>query len=138
MEKSNRIPMIYGYSVCLVAIITLLISIPNMVNSIIDLFDPIHAGVPYSSRPSASLASFETYKMDILSQSLESNKAAQPGYIPDDQTLRAMFDAAKADRIASAVHIARRTIIVFGLLAVISIVLFIIHFRWMRSISRAT
>ena len=44
MEKSFRVAQIYGYLVCLVAVITFLISITQLVNSMIDLTDPIHAG----------------------------------------------------------------------------------------------
>ncbi len=129
--------MTYGYAVCLVAIITLLISIPNMVNSIIDLVDPIYAGGYYSPGKQASLASLENYKMDILSAPQAEGKTGQGAYVPDDLTIRAMYEAAKSDKIASAIHIARRTIIVFGLLTLFSAVLFIIHFRWMRTLTKA-
>ncbi|SYZ74511.1 hypothetical protein TRIP_C90139 [Candidatus Zixiibacteriota bacterium] len=137
MEKPHRIAMIYGYAVCLVAIITLLIAIPNMVNSIIDLGDPIHSGGFYSPAKQPSLASFENYKMDVLSTPQSEGKTGVTAYVPDDQTLRAMYEAARDDKIASALHIARRTIVVFGLLTIISALLFIIHFRWMRTLSKA-
>jgi uncharacterized YccA/Bax inhibitor family protein len=127
MEKPPRtVALIYGYAVCLVAIITLLISVPNMVNSIIDLGDPLHAGWYNSQGKQANLASYEIYKMDILSVPQEAGKTGQ-----------AVFEAARADRIASATHIARRTIIVFALLTVISVVIFWIHFRWMRSLAKS-
>jgi hypothetical protein len=138
MEKPPRtVALIYGYAVCLVAIITLLISVPNMVNSIIDLGDPLHAGWYNSQGKQANLASYEIYKMDILSVPQEAGKTGQAAYIPDETTLRAMFEAARADRIASATHIARRTIIVFALLTVISVVIFWIHVRWMRSLAKS-
>ena len=139
MEKPPRTAaLIYGYAVCLVAIITLLISIPNMVNSIIDLSDPLYAGGYYSPGKQANLASYEIYKMEILSAPQEATKSGQAAYIPDETTLRVMYEAARADRIALATHIARRTIIVFALLTVISVVIFWIHFRWMRSLARST
>ena len=136
MEKPHRIAIIYGYAVCLVAIITLLISVPNMVNSLFDLADPIHSGGYYSPGRQASMASFENYKMDVLSAPLGEGKTGTEAYVPDDQTLRAMYEAARADKIASALHIARRTIVVFGLLTVISVLLFIFHFRWIRALSK--
>ena len=139
MEKPTRtVALIYGYAVCLVALITLLISVPNMVNSIIDLSDPLHGGGYYSQEKQPSLASYENYKMDVLSAPQESGRANQAAYVPDDTTLRAMYEAARADRIAAATHIARRTIIVFGLLTVIAILIFLFHFRWLRSLSKAT
>jgi hypothetical protein len=139
MEKPVRtIVLIYGYAVCLVAIITLLISVPNMVNSMIDLTDPLHAGGYYSPVKQANVASYEIYKMELLSAPQEAGKAGQATYVPDEVTLRAMYETARADRIASATHIARRSIIVFGMLAVISIVIFLFHFRWMRSLSKSS
>ncbi len=137
MEKPQRtVALIYGYAVCLVAIITLLISVPNVVNSLMDLSDPIHAGNYYSPGKQASLASYEIYKMDILSQPQEGGAAGQTTYVPDEATLKAMYEAARVDKIASAVHIARRSIIVFGLLTLISILIFWFHFRWVRAVSR--
>ena len=101
-----------------------------------DLSDPIHAGNYYSPGKQASLASYEIYKMDILSQPQDAGASGQAAYVPDEATLKAMYEAARADKIASAVHIARRSIIVFGLLTVISILLFWFHFRWVRTTSK--
>lgn len=129
MEKQSKIPMIYGYAVCLVAVITLLISVTSLVNAIIDLGDPMHAQWVDPKAP--SLASFENYKMDIL-KSGEKEQA----YIPDEVTLLAMYNAAKDDRIQSAKHKTNQTIIVNSLLLIICIVLFFTHWRWMRRLSK--
>lgn len=125
MEKRNKIPMVYGYAICLVAVITFIISISTLVNAVIDFGDPIHAGSGRYNGP--SLASFENYKMDVL-KSAEKELA----YVPDDQTLQSMYKAAKDDRIQSALHNTRRSIIVNSLLIIICVVLFVTHWRWMR------
>ena len=65
MEKNNKIGLIYGYAVCLVAVIVFLISMSTLVNAIFDLSDPTHAEV-YSGRDDPSLASFDIYKMEVL------------------------------------------------------------------------
>ena len=57
MEKQNRVPQFYGYSVCLVAVITVLISVTSLMNAVIDLGDPLHAVRSRVGAP--SLASFE-------------------------------------------------------------------------------
>lgn len=129
MEKQNKVPLIYGYAVCLVAVITLLISVTSLVNAIIDLSDPMHARWVDPKAP--SLASFENYKMAIL-KSGEKEQA----YIPDEVTLRAMFNAAKDDRIQSAKHKTTQSIIVNSLLLIICLVLFFTHWRWMRRLSK--
>ena len=54
---------IYGYAVCLVAVITFLIAVAAMIFAVMDLGDPLYAGNNYNK---SSIASFETYKMDML------------------------------------------------------------------------
>ena len=136
MEKSRKVgAQIYGYAVCLVAVITFLISITTLVNAIIDLSDPIHAGFYPPGSP--SLASFEIYKMDMLKSASSGNAEASTAYIPDDDTLRAMYGAAKDDKIQSTRHRAKQNIIIGGLLMVICIVLFVTHWTWMQRIARA-
>jgi len=46
-EKSQKIQMIYGYALCIVVVITFLISITSVVYSLIDLTDPINAHRTY-------------------------------------------------------------------------------------------
>jgi len=125
MEKQNKIPMVYGYGVCLVAVITVIISLASFVNAVIDLGDPLHAERNFSKAP--SLASFHNYKMDVYNSS-EKEKS----FKPDDETIRLMYEAAKKDKIGSVKHRANRTMIVNGLLIIISIVLFGFHWWWMR------
>jgi hypothetical protein len=134
MEKTQRIAQIYGYLVCLVAVITFLISITQLVNSLIDLGDPIHAGWNPADAP--SLASYENYKMDILKSSNKTNESANAVYVPDERTLQAMYQAARNDKILLEKHRANRTIILNGLLVVICILLFITHWRWMNKLKK--
>jgi hypothetical protein len=133
MEKSRKVgAQIYGYAVCLVAVITFLISISTLVNAIIDLGDPLHAG--YSPPGSPSLASFEIYKMDMLKSS-QAGDATQASYIPDDATLRAMFEAAKDFLMIRRPPRSTQNITIGGLLIIICVILFITHWRWMQKIS---
>jgi hypothetical protein len=128
MEKQSKAPMIYGYAVCLVAVITVIICVAGLVNSVIDLSDPLHAERDFTKSP--SLASFENYKMDLLTSSEK-----ELAYVPDDETLKAMYESAKEDKIQGITHRAFRDIMVNGLLIVICVVLFIFHWRWMQRLS---
>ena len=134
MSKPNQMAQVYGYLVCLVTVITLLISITTMINAIIDLGDPLHAGYNFDKSP--SLASYENYKMDMLKSSQSNGDSSKSNYTPDDQTLRAMYESAKADKIQRERHEANRTIIVDCILIVICVVLFSTHWRWMRKLAR--
>ena len=135
MEKPHRMAQIYGYIVCLVSVITFIICLANIIPSIIDLGDPLHAGNFYAMQNSPSLASFENYKMDILKSKGKEDAESSQAYIPDDQTIRAMYEAAKSDRIQTAKHEAKRTIIVSSIIIVFSLGLFISHWFWMRQLN---
>ncbi len=124
MEKQSRIPLIYGYAVCLVTVFTFLISLTSLVNNIIDLSDPLHA-----ERGFERLASFEIYKMDII-KSLP--KEGESSALPDDQMLHAMYEDSKTEAIQSVLHRVRRSIIVESLLIILCVVFFSTHWMWMR------
>jgi hypothetical protein len=129
-EKSTKIQMIYGYAVCLVAVITFLITVTSMVYSLMDLTDPINAYRTYG-KDAPSLASYENYKMDII-KSLDKEQSAELKEI----TLQSMYDAAKQDAISKVKHDSYRSVIVNGLIILVCIVLFITHWFWMRKVSK--
>lgn len=80
-----------------------------------------------------SLASYENYIMDVLSTA-----DREQAYTPDDNALRAMFEAAKAEKIQSVEHRAKRTLLVNGWLIVLCALLFTTHWLWMRRRFRTT
>jgi hypothetical protein len=129
MKKSKIITNIYGYAVCLTAMIVFLICIGQLVVAFIDLGDPLHSGWRDSESP--SLASYENYKADILNSGKMKNTTSE-NYIPDDRTLRKMYKSALNDKIASENHRTVRDIYVNIILLLISIVLFYFHWQWMR------
>jgi hypothetical protein len=135
MEKTHRIAQIYGYLVCLVAIITFLISVSALVYAILDLGDPLHAGWTPPERP--SLASFENYRADILKSAPKEAEATKAGYVLDEQSLRTMYEAAKNDKIQSVRHESNRSITLNTISIVICVVLFAVHWRWVRKLAKA-
>ena len=135
MEKPQRMAQVYGYLVCLVAVITFLICSSTLIYAVLDLGDPLHAGFTPAGTP--SLASYDNYKMDILKSVPKEGESAKTGYTPDDQTLRAMYEAAKNDKIQNVRHDANRTIVIDSILIVICIGLFVTHWRWLRKLSRS-
>jgi hypothetical protein len=141
MEKPQKLAaQIYGYTICLVAVITLLVTITTLVNALFDLQDPLHS-TNFRMMGSASLASFENYKMDVLKSTPRRDRegaAENASYIPDDKTLNAMFEAAKADKIQSVKHSGHQQITISVLLIVICSILFITHWNWMKKIRSET
>ena len=134
MEGTKKVKQLYGYTVCLVTIITMLFSVGFIVGAIFDLSGPLNANNMFGMGP--NLASFEIYKMDILRSSQHGEETSTPGYVPDDETLRAMYEASKNQKIQSVNFQARRSITINGLLLFGCIVLFSTHWRWMRKHSK--
>jgi hypothetical protein len=126
MDKKNRIAQLYGYLVCLVAVITFLISLANLVNAIIDRGDPLYSDYQSGDR----LSSFENFKIDALKSTPAESASAL-----DDATLRSAFEAAQNDVIRSVNHRTRRTIIVSSLLLAICVILFVAHWRWLKRLT---
>ena len=128
MEKKSKAPLVYGYAVCIVAVITFLISIAGIIFAVMDLGDPLYAGRNYNK---VSLASFENYKMDMLKSPDE-----KQAWVPDDDTLKVMYEAEKDDVIRRVKHDSMRSLYINAVLIIICIVLFLTHWRWMRRVGR--
>ncbi len=128
MEKKSKAPLVYGYAVCIVAVITFLISIAGIIFAVMDLGDPLYAGRNYNK---VSLASFENYKMDMLKSPDE-----KQAWVPDDDTLKVMYEAEKDDVIRRVRHDSMRSLYINAVLIIICIVLFLTHWRWMRRVGR--
>ena len=129
-------PQIYGYIVLLVAVITFIICLANIIPAIIDLGDPLHAGPVYATQNAPSLASYENYKMDILKSKGKEGEQISQAYMPDEATLKTMYEAAKEDRIQTSRHGSVRTIIVSSIIVLVSIALFLSHWIWMQRLGR--
>lgn len=121
MEKKQKIIQVYAVIICVIAVITILISLSSLVSSYIDKSDPLAVTI-YSNSNQASLASYENFKMDIL-KSTQKDQA----YIPDDQTLHKMYDEAKSAKIKMVEHRANRDITVSAIIMVIALILFGSH-----------
>ncbi len=129
MEKSNRFTHIYGYIICIVSVITFLICITNLVNAILDKTDPLHTG--YGGYNTPDMSSFEAYKLDLM-KSIQTKDSDQKNILPDDKTLRKVYEAVKQDKIDKVMFNSNKTMIVTGLLILICLILFYTHWRLAR------
>ncbi len=152
MEKSsNVVGRVYGYFICLTAIILFLTSAQAIVGAIVDLGNPKYG----ADLAGSNLESFEKYKMNVLNslhggkgkdvakdggkdgEAPETSAPAAPAYVPDDRGLRTMYDAEIAVKFDAARHVERRRIVENGLLGLLSAGLFVIHWLWLRKRPRA-
>ena len=58
----------------------------------------------------------------------------EASYISDDETLRLMYEDAKNHKIRRVKHQTTKSFIVSSILIIISVTLFIIHWRWMKKV----
>lgn len=143
MDRINsRIAQVYGYAVCFITVIVMLISIKQVVDAVIDLSDPIRAEGGGYGRMGRPITNFEVYKMAARREpgprgttTMPTPANAQPTATADtlsDAELRRMFDAERADAIGSAKFRATRSLVGNLLLIILAGVLFGIHWRWLK------
>jgi hypothetical protein len=138
MDRMNsRIAQVYGYAVCFITVIVMLISIRSVVDAVIDLSDPIRADSGGYGRSGRSLSNFELYKLDARR---EPRAAGPAGAVPakvqtdslSDTDLRRLYDAEREQAIGNVKFRAIKTLIGSGLLIIVSLILFLVHWRWLR------
>jgi len=137
MDRMNsRIAQVYGYAVCFITVIVMLISIKSLVDAVIDLSDPIRADAGGYGRSGRSLSNFELYKLDArreprLPASVAAPAKAQADSLSDTD-LRRLYEAEREQAIGNVKFRAMRTLIGNGLLIIVSLILFLVHWRWLR------
>ena len=128
MQTKQRAAKIYGYTVCVIAVITFIISLSSMITALLDTSEPLYAGY----QDYTHLSSFDNFKVEAMKAISE-----DAAYIPDDATLKKMYESAREETIAHSMHTIWRNLTVSGIILILSIVLFIIHWMWMRRLSQA-
>ena len=131
-EKSHIIAKVYGYLVCLVSVIVILVTISSLIGAFFDMNDPLHSNSYGTYSPSGvrtDLTSFESYKISKLSTQNET-KDSKPTYIPDDATLKVAYESEKANVIDSVRQQAQRTITIDIILLLVAALLFWRHWIW--------
>ncbi|HJP86448.1 MAG TPA: hypothetical protein VJ852_10690 [Gemmatimonadaceae bacterium] len=136
MDRINsRIAQVYGYAVCFITVIVILISIKSVADAIIDLTDPIRADAGGYSRSGRSLANFEVYKLDARRDPRAPMPVGATPAKPDtlsDADLRRLYEAEREQAIGNVRFRAMRTLIGSGLLIVAAVILFVMHWRWLK------
>lgn len=120
MKKS--ILQVYSALICLVAVITFLICIGNLVSTFIDYLSPQD-----TFHNQLSLSSYEYFKMDLLKTTTK-----EQFYIPSEEEIHKMYEAAKERNFVSVYHRISKDLIVYAFLMILSLALFVPHWRLMK------
>jgi hypothetical protein len=129
MDKPNRVRQLYGYTVCLIAVVAGLISTITALNNAFDLSNPLVA----DRFGGENLGSFEAYKATRGGPAWRTDAKAQPDTV-SDATLRARYEALRADRIDRNTFQARKQLVTSLVVLLSAIVLFVAHWRWLRRV----
>jgi hypothetical protein len=141
MDRPHRFSQLYGYAVCLTAVIVGLISGNNVMEAIFDLSDPAHASWGGRGDVPPTFEEYRANKRQAARSDAKPTEAVPSGRTADgtastlsDDELRKIYDAKRTDMIATQTFHARRSLASSLLLLIASIALFVWHWRWLRGL----
>jgi hypothetical protein len=120
--NNDRVAQLYGYSVCLITLVTLLFVIPSLVDKALSFGSD---GMEMYGMQ--SVRTFDAYKATRNMQS----DTAKP--YKSDAALRAEYDAVRTERLSSERSQSVRALVSGSITALLALGLFIFHWRWLRS-----
>lgn len=148
---NNRISQAYGYAVCFITVIVMLIGIKQVVDAAFDLSDPIRANGGGYGIMGRQITSFELYKADAKRQPDTRGTPNGPDVPPvrggqpassgtsravtdtlSDAELRRLYDAERETVIGNVRFRATRSLVGNLLLIVLAAIMFGLHWRWLK------
>lgn len=126
-SRGSHVAQWYGYAVCLIAVITFLVTINTLVDNVFALADPIRAGGNYEP----TLTSFEAYQA-TLDRRAPATRADSLTPKMTDAEVRRHYEVLRADRIAQRRFEATKSLATSAILMVLAIALFSWHWAWLR------
>lgn len=139
MPVSSRIAQIYGYAVCLIAVVTLLFAGARFVDATFDRANPLQS-TDYRYGPyDAALTSFEAFRAtyprgtELPMRPVPSTAGEpSPGDTLTTAELRQRYEALRTERTVRVEYGAMRSLVKNGFLILLAIGLFLSHWLWVR------
>lgn len=128
VQRGSRAAQWYGYTVCLVAVITALFSLRAIVDASFKIADPLRA----EARFEPSLTSFEAYRATLDRGPAAPVRGDTAANAPSESELRRRYEAVRADRLGQARFDATRSLVTNGILLAFAVGLFLWHWSWLR------
>lgn len=139
IDSQSRMAQGYGYIVCLIAVVAGLASMGGMVNSLFDYVAPVHSdrygggGLPVTSYNAYKRAYYAREPRSASPDRFATAPAAAkvPDSVPE-ATLRQMYQDDRADHVENTRFRALKSLVGAALLLIVSIILFTVHWKWLR------
>lgn len=133
MDQPRWIPQLYGYVVCLIAVITILISLNSVVNNVFEFAEPEMSREVTGEFGGRSLeACRQRYMTRTTGAMRPAGPTAVSAEIPPDSVLMALCTEDRAERVVAVRHRALRSLVTSTLMLLVAGVLFAVHWRWLR------
>lgn len=133
VERPERVPQLYGYTVCLVALLWGATSLVSLVQNVQSLSAPElrHSSMSFDIEP--SVTSFEAFRAtyDRARRFASADGTAKLDSVPEAE-LRRRYEGLRADRIQRNTIEARQEIVRNVISILIAAALFVFHWRWLR------
>lgn len=137
VERPERVPQLYGYTVCLVAVIVMLSTLGTIVDRTFALTDPLADTGREFTGWEPSVTSFEAYRATLdRAERFTPTGQAQPRDTVPEPELRRRYEGLRADRLARTRFNAQRDLTRSAILFLVAAALFVVHWRWARSLAR--
>ena len=140
VERPERVPQMYGYTICLVALLWAIVSTITVVESTLTLSAPEYRAGREFTGFEPSVSSFEAFRAtyERTHRMMPPSPANSPAADTlSDAELHRRYEALRADRIQRNTVEARRSLITSLLSLLIAGALFFFHWRWLRRTGNA-
>lgn len=129
----SRIAQAYGYLVCLICVIVILINTNQVINGALDLANPVAAAASSGGRY-GPMNSYESYRIEARRQNVARTPTGQvrSDSSLSDAELKTMYDAERAQQLSSVRYRAMRSLVTGIVFLILGTVLFLWHWRWIR------
>lgn len=145
MNGSTRAPEVYGYTVCLIAVIVALISVSGLLDATFAIANPLGGDTSASWNTEddvRSLRSLDAYRASATKTStgayvfrhrvFGANGMTAIADTLSDAEVRARYETLSADRLSEQRFKAIKGFVTNALMLVFAVALFAWHWRWLR------
>ena len=145
MSRFAWVAPMYGYVVCIIAVITFIVNVSGFIDAAFDRANPLASGRSYGPY-GGSLRSFESFRATyegggrpmrpvVVAPPDAASSSTPPAATADtisEAELRRRFEALRDDQLALTRHQSTQRLVKHGLLLLVAAVLFFTHWNWAR------
>jgi len=132
VPRFSWIAPLYGYVVCVIAVVTFLVNTSGFIDAAFERANPLVGRGAYGPY-GGSLTSFESFRATYDQvRPTRTQPNPSPGDTLTTEQMRARYEALRAAQIEQATYQSTLRLVKHGLLLVIASVLFATHWIWAR------